>query len=130
MKSKFAGLLKVFVIVILFNAIGVFGGYLKAAIPVDYSSPVDSVDTASQLKLNLIIIDSRGLVRVSFQGDEGNNGTLKFLNSSNRVVYEVGIELIKLPYYTTIDVTDFYRGSYSVVLTTEKTIHTTSLIIK
>lgn len=70
------------------------------------------------------------LLRVSFNGNEGNEGTLKIYNSQNALVLESNFELIKSPFYASVDVTNLQAGDYSLVLSTAVDNHTSQLIIQ
>ena len=69
-------------------------------------------------------------MRVSFNGNEGNEGTLKIYNSQNALVLESNFELIKSPFYASVDVTNLQAGDYSLVLSTAVDNHTSQLIIQ
>jgi hypothetical protein len=70
------------------------------------------------------------LLRVSFNGNEGNEGTLKIYNSQNALVLESNFELIKSPFFASVDVTNLQAGDYSLVLSTAVDNHTSQLIIQ
>jgi len=70
------------------------------------------------------------LLRVSFNGNEGNEGTLKIYDSNNILVIESNFELIKSPYFASVDVTNLSEGNYSLILTTATTSHTSQLVIQ
>ena len=89
-------------------------------------------DTAAgdMLVINTVKTDLEKVVHVSFQGDEGAIGKLQIVNSLQQIIYDIDIELIKLPYYTTINIVEFLPGTYSVLLTTEKKKHSSILNIE
>ena len=82
------------------------------------------------LVLNIESVDSRKLLRISFNGNEGTDGELKIYNDKNILVTTSNFELIKSPFYATVDVTSLPLGSYSVVLTTKSGNHNSSLQLK
>ncbi len=82
------------------------------------------------LVLNLESVDSRKLLRISFNGNEGTDGELKIYDDKNTLVTTSNFELIKSPYYATVDVTSLPNGNYSVVLTTKSGNHNSSLQLK
>lgn len=70
------------------------------------------------------------LLRVSFNGDEGNEGTLKIYNSQNVVVNESNFELIKSPFFASVEITNLPSGNYTLLLTTALGNHTSLLVIQ
>lgn len=82
------------------------------------------------LLLHLDIVDSGKLLRVSFNGNEGADGELKIYDEKKELVSLSNFELIKTPFYATVDVTSLPSGSYSVVLSTKLGSHTSTLQIK
>jgi hypothetical protein len=86
--------------------------------------------TDNPLVLNLESVDSRKLLRVSFNGNEGIDGELKIYDDQNTLVSTSNFELIKSPFYATVDVTSLKSGSYSVILYTKSGSHNTTLQIK
>lgn len=70
------------------------------------------------------------LLRVSFNGNEGNEGTLKIYNSQNVLVLESNFELIKSPFFASVDLTNLQAGDYSLVLSTAVDNHTSQLVIQ
>ena len=95
----------------------------------------DSLSTLDQNKdvdliLNNITENSKRILRVSFNGNEGSEGSLKMISLSNKVLKEANFELIKYPYYASVDITDLPAATYKVELATKKGIHTSFLIVK
>lgn len=86
--------------------------------------------TDNLLVLNIESVDSRKLLRISFNGNEGTDGELKIYDANNTLVNTSNFELIKSPYYATVDVTSLPLGSYSVVLTTKSGNHNSSIQLK
>lgn len=86
--------------------------------------------TDNLLVLNIESVDSRKLLRISFNGNEGTDGELKIYDVNNTLVNTSNFELIKSPYYATVDVTSLPLGSYSVVLTTKSGNHNSSIQLK
>ena len=82
------------------------------------------------LVLNIESVDSRKLLRISFNGNEGTDGELKIYDDKNILVTTSNFELIKSPFYATVDVTTLPSGSYSVVLITKSGSHNSSLQLK
>lgn len=79
--------------------------------------------------LILETIGSKRILKVSFNGNEGNEGELKIYNNSNEKVLESNFELIKTPFYASVDVTNLPVGSYIAKLSTNKAVHQNNLII-
>jgi hypothetical protein len=76
--------------------------------------------------------DSQGshrILRISFEGNEGKEGTLQIFNSTNTLVKTSTFELIKSPFYASVDITDLMPGEYTVQLTTQIATHTASFKI-
>jgi hypothetical protein len=90
--------------------------------------PVFIVDDALVLKIE--IVDAKRLLRVSFNGSEGPEGELKLYNASNEMVIESNFELIKSPFYATVDINTLAVGTYTAKLTTGTAVHTATLIIQ
>ena len=90
--------------------------------------PVFIVDDALVLKIE--IVDAKRLLRVSFNGSEGPEGELKLYNASNEMVIESNFELIKSPFYATVDINTLAVGTYTAKLTTGSSVHTSTLIIQ
>jgi hypothetical protein len=109
---------------------------LSSIIPLDIlsngirESIVKSTIQKKNLVLNLVTANSKKLVQVSFNGDEGMHGTLKIFNSLNEKVGEFNLELIAFPNYATVDITSLSTGKYKAELSTRTAIHTSDLIIK
>jgi hypothetical protein len=82
------------------------------------------------LVLKIEIVDSKRLLRVSFNGSEGPEGELKLYNSTNEMVIESNFELIKSPFYATVDISSLPAGTYTAKLTTGIAIHSSSLIVQ
>ena len=80
--------------------------------------------------LNLDFVDSKKLLRVSFNGNEGTDGELKIYDEKNVLVTSSNFELIKSPFYATVDVTALSTGTYLVVLVTNSGSHKSNLQIK
>ena len=68
-------------------------------------------------------------VHVSFNGNEGANGTLKIYNASNQLVSEFAINLVSSPGFATINLNEWSSGIYSVELTTASGVHTSHFTI-
>jgi hypothetical protein len=84
----------------------------------------------SDLILNSVIDGSEKILQVSFNGSEGTDGTLRIFNTTKSLVKEANFELIKFPFYASVDISSLASGTYKVELTTKKGIHTSSLIVK
>jgi len=82
------------------------------------------------LVLNLDFVDSKKLLRISFNGNEGTDGELKIYDEKNVLVTSSNFELIKSPFYATVDVTALSTGTYLVVLITNSGSHKSNLQIK
>jgi hypothetical protein len=84
----------------------------------------------NSLVLKIEIVDSKRLLRVSFNGSEGTDGELKLYNTSNEMVVESNLELIKSPFYATVDISSLPAGTYTAKLTTVNNVHTSSIIVQ
>ena len=78
----------------------------------------------------LEILDGQKLLRVSFNANEGNDGTLKVYNAQNTLVTESNFELIKSPFYATVDLTALSSGTYTLKLTTAQGEYVSTLTIQ
>ncbi len=83
----------------------------------------------NNLILKIELVDGKRLLRVSFNGNEGSDGTLKIYDDSKKLVIESNFELIKYPYYATVDITNLAFGKYTASLITKQNIHTSVLTI-
>jgi hypothetical protein len=90
----------------------------------------DSINGDKDLILIIVAEGSKKILRISFNGNEGTDGTLKIYNPASLLLKESNFELIKYPYYASLDIGDLQTGTYKVTLTTRKSIHTSLLNIK
>jgi hypothetical protein len=90
----------------------------------------ETIAEQSSLVLETQNIESRRLLRISFNGNEGTNGYFELYNYNNDLVKQSKFELIKFPFYASVDVTDLEAGTYAVRLTTSDQIHYTNLVIE
>ncbi len=74
-------------------------------------------------------VANQKLLRVSFNANEGTDGTLYIYDSNNQVVNESSFELIKSPFYATVDVTSIAAGTYTLKLITATGTHTGTLTL-
>jgi hypothetical protein len=82
------------------------------------------------LSLEIVMDNGKRILHVSFNGDEGHEGTLKIYNISGILVKESNFELIKSPFYASVDITGLEKGNYKVELTTRKGNHSSNIEIK
>ena len=82
------------------------------------------------LILRIEIVNGKKLLRVSFNANEGNEGKLKITTSAGKEVLSAGFELIKFPYYATVDITGLPAGSYTAFLSTQLAVHSNQLVIE
>jgi hypothetical protein len=89
-------------------------------------TPVSTNDTL--LVLNIEMQYGARVLKVSFNGNEGTDGTLQIkLNST--VVKAASFELIKQPFYASVDISNLAAGTYQVILTTATGTHSSSILI-
>ena len=89
-------------------------------------TPVNTNDTL--LVLNIEMQYGARVLKVSFNGNEGTDGTLQIkLNST--VVKAASFELIKQPFYASVDISNLAAGTYQVILTTATGTHNSSILI-
>jgi hypothetical protein len=86
-------------------------------------NPVDS-----SLVLALDQSNGNKILKVSFNGNEGNEGSIVIKLNSN-IVKSAQFELIKSPYSASVDISNLASGTYEVVLTTAQGVHSAQLII-
>jgi hypothetical protein len=84
----------------------------------------------NELVLSIITVASKRILHISFNGDEGMDGTLRIYSVSSKLMKEANFELIRYPYYASLDITEFISGTYRAELNTKKGIHTCVLIVK
>ncbi|MCX6310392.1 MAG: hypothetical protein NT084_02005 [Bacteroidetes bacterium] len=80
--------------------------------------------------LSVSTSNSKKLLFVSFNANEGSDGTMRIFNSAHKVAVESNFELIKSPFYATVDISGLRAGDYTVELTTSIGTHIMSLQIK
>ncbi|MEI6021639.1 MAG: hypothetical protein WCR21_10965 [Bacteroidota bacterium] len=81
------------------------------------------------LVMRVEIVGGKKLLRVSFNANEGSEGSLKMVDARGKEVLRANFELIKFPYYATVDVTNLAAGTYTVKLKTQEAVHTNELNI-
>ncbi len=86
-------------------------------------------DNDTALMMRIEIISGKKLLRVSFNGKEGSDGKLKLADARGKEVLSANFELIKFPYYATVDITNLAAGSYTAKLITQEAVHTSELNI-
>ncbi len=84
----------------------------------------------SDIVLNLEHMFNKKLLQVSLNVQEEGDGRLKIFNLDGKALISANIELIKYPYYATVDVTSLTSGTYVAIVMTTKGIHSTNLIIE
>lgn len=84
----------------------------------------------SDIVLNLEHMFNKKLLQVSLNVDQEGDGRLKIFNLDGKSLISANIELIKYPYYATVDVTSLNSGTYVAIVMTTKGIHSTTLIIE
>jgi phenolic acid decarboxylase len=89
-------------------------------------TPVSTNDTL--LVLNIEMQYGARVLKVSFNGNEGTDGTLQ-IKLNNTVVKAASFELIKQPFYASVDISNLAAGTYQVVLTTAIGTHSSSILI-
>ncbi len=87
------------------------------------------IEVDSNLVLHIEKVDLKSLLRVSFNGNEGNDGKLKIYDQSNNLLIQSNFELIKSPFYATVDISALLPGIYPVSLNTKYGIHHLTLTI-
>jgi hypothetical protein len=89
-------------------------------------TPVSTNDTL--LVLNIEMQYGARVLKVSFNGNEGTDGTLQ-IKLNNTVVKAASFELIKQPFYASVDISNLAAGTYQVILTTATGTHSSSILI-
>jgi hypothetical protein len=89
-------------------------------------TPIATNDTL--LVLNIEMHYGARVLRVSFNGNEGTDGALQ-IKQNNAVVKAANFELIKQPFYASVDISSLALGTYQVVLTTATGTHSSSILI-
>lgn len=80
------------------------------------------------LVLNIEMQYGARVLLVSFNGNEGTDGTLQ-IKQNTTVVKTASFELIKQPFYASVDISNLAVGTYQVILTTATGTHTSSILI-
>lgn len=97
----------------------------------DFFFPPSGVNCKDPLLiLKLVQVDSKKLLQISFNGNEGVDAEVKILDDRKNIAATFNLELIKTPYYATVDVTNLPPGKYSIELSTKIGLHTSTLLIK
>ena len=81
------------------------------------------------LQLTLVKNDWDINLHISFNGNEGTNGTIKVYNSSNQFVNQFNISLVNSPAFSSINLGEWSSGTYLVELTTASGVHTSHFTI-
>jgi hypothetical protein len=89
-------------------------------------TPISTNDTL--LVLNIEMQYGARVLLVSFNGNEGTDGTLQ-IKQNTTVVKTASFELIKQPFYASVDISNLAVGTYQVILTTTTGTHTSSILI-
>lgn len=89
-------------------------------------TPNNTNDTL--LVLNIEMQYGARVLLVSFNGNEGTDGTLQ-IKQNTTVVKTASFELIKQPFYASVDISNLAVGTYQVILTTATGTHTSSILI-
>lgn len=88
-------------------------------------------DKNNPLILNLTTSYTTKVVQVSLDANDGDTGSLQITNADGVVVQQLElVELIKSPYYFTINVSDFKEGDYTFQLKGKTKTYTSTLHIK
>ena len=70
-------------------------------------------------------------MQVSFNGDDSDTGSFTIKNAEGVIVKQIDtVELVKAPYYFTVDVSGFSAGDYTFSVKTTKQTYTSSISIK
>lgn len=86
---------------------------------------------ANPLILNLTISYNTKVVQVSVDAADGENGSFQITNAEGVVVQQMDVvELVKSPYYFTINVSDFKEGDYTFQIKGKTKTYTSTLHIK
>jgi hypothetical protein len=88
--------------------------------------------SAAENPLELLFVKEQSVksIRISFNGNEGMEGTIRLYNSQNVQVLEYPIELIKSPNYATIIVSELPGGNYKAELKTRRSTYTSQIEVK
>jgi protein-S-isoprenylcysteine O-methyltransferase Ste14 len=95
----------------------------------DESSESFATTNDTLLVLNIETHYGARVLCVSFNGNEGTEGTLQ-IKQNDVVLKTAHFELIKHPYYASVDISNLGTGSYDVTLTTSAGIHSSTIIIQ
>jgi hypothetical protein len=89
-----------------------------------------TLQNTNDSSLVLVLDQSNGkkILKVSFNGNEGNEGSLVILSNSI-IVKSAQFELIKTPYSASVDVSNLASGTYEVILTTASGTHSAQITI-
>lgn len=78
----------------------------------------------------IVYENNNRILRISFNGNEGPEGVLTIYNANNTMVKEASFELIKSPFYASVDITNLPTGLYTAKLVTSKDVHSVPLTVK
>jgi hypothetical protein len=112
----------------------IFVATASANIPNYFSKGLLLITNEALIKDPLLVlkieqVDSKKLLRVSFNGNEGVDAEIKIFDDKNSLISSFNLELIKSPYYATVDVTNLQPGKYSVILNTKMGLHNSTIQI-
>jgi len=89
-----------------------------------------SKDENKNFILTIVTEGSKKILHISFNNNEGTDGTLKLYNESHMLIKESNFELIKYPYYASVDISEFLPGEYIAELTTREGVHISILKVE
>lgn len=84
----------------------------------------------STIVLNVVNMFNKKLLHVSVNSSAIGEGKLKIIDINGREVLSANIEIIRYPYYATVDITALSNGSYVLAVKSPQGIHSTNLIIE
>jgi|GEM_PF-6546577 len=82
------------------------------------------------LHLNVVTAEESTHLRISLDTDESGQGKtamVKILDSAGNRALQSNIELVPSPFYATVDIKSLAKGSYSVILITDKRVYDSKL---
>ena len=101
----------------------------QVSVPIQNNMLQTSISTNDTLLvLNIEMQYGARVLLVSFNGNEGTDGTLQ-IKQNTTVVKTASFELIKQPFYASVDISNLTVGTYQVILTTATGTHTSSILI-
>ncbi len=87
------------------------------------------VDDDPNVVLQATKVGSEVSLKISFNGNEGNNGSLAIYNERHKLLQEFQVVLKPVPGFSIINLSEYATGTYTCKLTTASGVHNSHFTI-